>query len=193
MPVSVRAYPLQWPKGWPKTPGNELESAARFKRMTLSSALNGLREEVRRLGGTDLVLSSNYNLTNHSPGQCGVVAYFIYDGRQVAIPCDRWDKIEGNVRAIALTIEAMRGMERWGAKSMIQGMFTGFTALNQKTEPSCWDVLGIEAEHTHSEEDVLIAWRRKAKTEHPDKGGTPEKFEQLNRAKDTALQLVKQK
>lgn len=188
----ARAYPLSWPKGWPKT--EKRESSSRFKNVTLTGALNGLKNEVRLLGGLTLTLSSNYTLGSENPKECGVVAYFIYDGRPVAMPCDRWDSIAGNVRAIAKTIEAMRGMERWGAKSMIHAMFTGFAALNQKTEDSCWDVLGIDEKHTHSEEDIIIAWKRKAKDAHPDKpGGSAEKFEQLNRAKDIALQLVKQK
>jgi hypothetical protein len=190
--MSARAYPLSWPKGWPRTELNRRESSSRFQRVTVAGALSGLREEVRRLGGKDLVLSSNYTLGNENPKDPAVVAYFALRERPVAIPCDRWDKVEGNVRAIALTIEAMRGMERWGAKSMIEAMFTGFTALPQQTEATCWEVLGIP--QTKSEEDILIAWRRQVKKFHPDnpETGNREKFEQVDRAKDTALQLAKQ-
>jgi hypothetical protein len=189
--MSVRAYPLQWPKGWPRTPTFERESSARFQRVTLAGALNGLQNEVRLLGGADLILSSNYTLGNTNPKECGVVAHFTYEKRQVAIPCDRWDKIEGNVRAIALTIEAMRGMERWGAKSMIAAMFQGFTALNERTGKSHWDVLGLKPEPQPTEKQIMDAYRKLAQTAHPDKGGSSEAFSRLGNAKDTALASIK--
>ncbi len=70
-------------------------------------------------------------------------AYFMLDGAQVAIPCDRWAKVEQNVQAIALTIESMRAIQRHGAKHMIKAMFQGFTAL---PAPDDWrGVLGNAA------------------------------------------------
>jgi len=187
--MSVRAYPLQWPKSWPKTDAKKREPGQQFKQ-SLAAALNGLRLEVQRLGGKDLVLSSNYSLGNEHPKEPGVVAYFDYDGKPVAIPCDRWARVEANVRAIALTIEAMRGMERWGAKHMITAMFSGFTALPSRTGPSCWDVLGIKSEPMPTEQVVMAAYRTKAQTAHPDKGGSQEAFVELNNAKDIALSTI---
>lgn len=190
--MSVRAYPLQWPKGWPRTEKAKREPSHRFKKVTLAGALSGLQEEVRRLGGKDLILSSNYTLGSTNPIEGGVVAYFSYEERQVAIPCDRWDKIEGNVRAIALTIEAMRGMERWGAKSMIAAMFQGFTALNERTGKSHWDILGLKPEPLPTEKQVMDAYRKLAQTAHPDKeGGSHEAFAELGTAKDIALASIK--
>lgn len=188
--MSARAYPLQWPKGWPKTEANKRESGIRFKNVTVSGALKGLYEEVRRLGGKNVVLSSNYTLGNTNPKDPAVVAYFDYEGKQVAMPCDRWNRIEANVRAIALTIEAMRGMERWGAKHMIRAMFSGFTALNEKTGPSCWDILGLEP-HSQTEHSVQSAYRSKLREAHPDTGGNADAFRQLTEAREMALELVK--
>jgi hypothetical protein len=188
--MSARAYPLQWPKGWPKTEPNKREAGQQFK-ATLAGALEGLRKEVTRLGCKNLVLSSNYTLGNERPKEPAVVAYFEYNGNPVAIPCDRWSKIEANVRAIALTIEAMRGMERWGAKHMITAMFSGFTALPERTGPSCWDILGIKAEPLPTEQVIMAAYRTKAQAAHPDRGGSQEAFVQLNQAKDIALATIK--
>jgi hypothetical protein len=56
-----------------------------LKNVTLSGALSGLTEEVRRLGGKNLILSSNYTLGATSPKEPGVVAYFDYGDRPVAI------------------------------------------------------------------------------------------------------------
>ncbi len=189
--MSVRAYPLQWPKGWPRTERAKRESSVRFQRVTLAGALKGLQDEVHRLGGKDLILSSNYTLGSTNPAECGVVAYFTYQARQVAIPCDRWDRIEGNVRAIALTIEAMRGMERWGAKSMIAAMFRGFAALNERTSKSHWDILELNPEPLPTEKQIMTAYRTLAQVAHPDKGGSHESFSELNNAKDIALASIK--
>lgn len=189
--MSARAYPLQWPKGWPKTEPGKRESGSRFKNVTLAGALNGLQDEVRRLGGKSMVLSSNYTLGNTNPKEPGVVAYFEYVGKQVGMPCDRWNRIEANVRAIALTIEAMRGMERWGAKHMITAMFSGFRALPERTSEDPWEILGVDQDA--NEKEILDAYRAKAKKAHPDQGGSSEAFNRLTDAKDTALATLRSK
>lgn len=144
------------------------------------------------MGGRNLVLSSNYTLGITNPKEPGVCAYFEWkDGgykpavgntyTSIAIPCDRWQKIEHNVKAIALTIEAMRGMDRWGAKHMIKAMFTGFKALPQTaSKRTAHEVLGISPNATRGAIDE--AYRAKAKTCHPDAGGTHEAFIELQHA-----------
>jgi hypothetical protein len=189
--MSARSYPLQWPKGWPRTESGKRKSGTRFKNVTLAGALSGLQEEIRRLGGKSLVLSSNYTLGSTNPKEPGVVAYFDYGGKPVAMPCDYWNRLEANVRAIALTIEAMRGMERWGAKHMITAMFAGFTALPARSGPSCWEVLGLKSDPLPTEKEVMAAYRNKAQTVHPDKGGSTDEFNDLSNAKDIALATIK--
>lgn len=178
------AYPLQWPAGWPKTESHRRENSA-FKQ-TLPGALANLKRQVQLLGGKALVLSSNYTLGAENPAESGVVAYFNYSGSDVAIPCDRWRRIQDNVHAIALTIEAMRGMERWGAKHMIQAMFTGFKRLEAKTGGlSWWDALGVMP--TANADQIKTAYREKAKHCHPDHGGSSEAMAALNNAYEVAL------
>ncbi len=109
-----------------------------------------------------------------------MVAYFSYDGAAVAIPCDRWIKIEHNVKAIALTIEAMRGMERWGAKHMIRAMFTGFKALPASSKRHWTDVLGIAS--TCGKDFAEMAFRTLAKKHHPDNGGDTALMQEVNAA-----------
>ncbi len=177
------AYPLEWPAGWPQTPRDKREKGS-FQ-STLPGALASLAKEVERLGGTGLILSSNYTLGVSSPIDPGVVAYFTYDKAQVAIPCDRWMKIEHNVRVIALTIEAMRGMERWGAKHMIKAMFSGFKALPAPADlRDWWDIL--ECRSDSSREVAQANFRRLAKDCHPDNGGTDERMSLVNSAWERA-------
>lgn len=161
--MSAQAYPLQWPSGWPRTAPRE---SGKF-RTTLPAALAALKKEVGMLGGKGLVLSSNVTLGADRPGDPGVCAYFELRAQPIAIPCDRWQTVENNVKAIALTIEAMRGMERWGAKHMITAMFKGFKALPPRSTESCWDILGIVSGSIVDEAAVVAAWRMKAKNRAP--------------------------
>ena len=176
------AYPLAWPHGWPRTDAYRRErwpSAG----VTLDGSLKECQAELRRLGATNIVLSSDCTLGMTTPNDPGVVAYCLYDGMQAAIPCDRWNTVAGNLRAIAKTIEAMRGMERWGAKHMIKAMFQGFTALPEATagQRPWYVVLGLNqnASLAMAEE----TYRTMAKKAHPDApGGSHEKMAALNAA-----------
>lgn len=185
------AYPLQWPTGFPRTKWRE--SPSRWK-TNLNEALKFLRSQLNLFGGTDLVLSSNCSLGSENHSDPGVCAYFRYNGKTMAIPCDRWDKVAHNVKAIAMTIEAIRGMERWGAKAMIEAMFTGFVALPEMNSESVWQVLGLERHDPAiiTEQDVLDAYHELAKAKHPDKpGGSTADFVELCKAKDLALSTIR--
>ena len=189
-----RAYPLQWPKDWPKTDPHRRKEA-KFKQ-TLASALSNLKSECARIGGKNLVLSSNYTLGNERPTESGVVAYFTLEAQNIAIPCDRWRRVEHNVQAIALTIEAMRGMERWGAKHMITAMFTGFRALPAPGEGTGIDprkVLGLAPMLELTEDRITAAFRSQSKIYHPDVPGTgnADKWRELREAHDMLIQNVR--
>jgi hypothetical protein len=177
------AYPLQWPAGWPKTSPAQREKG-KFK-TTLAGALSALNEQLRMLGAAKLVLSSNYTLGVEKPQDPGVVAYFNFNGTEMAIPCDRWDRVEHNVKAIALTVEAMRGMERWGAKNMIRAMFTGFKTLMAPGHRPWWEVMGLT--QTATKEAATKRYHDLAKERHPDNtGGNPDLMASLNVAWDEA-------
>ena len=178
----VTVYPLAWPPGWPRTIPEKRERS-KFAEKTLSSSLAFLEEEVRRLGAKGLVLSSNYTL-GPAPKDPGVCAYFEYQDIRAAIPCDRWTKVEDNLRAIALTIEAMRGIERWGAKNMVKAAFTGFAALPAPTQSKPWrSVLGVVGE---SNQDIEATYRRLRSQHHPDKGGDAARFAEIQKAYEEA-------
>lgn len=148
---------------------------------TVAQALAFLQGELSRLGARQIILSSNYTLGIQSPKDPGVCAFFELRGKRYAIPCDRWDKIEHNIQAIALTVEAMRGMDRWGAKNMIEAMFSGFKALPEpKASRPWWEVLGVL--QTESYASALDAYRQLAKRHHPDVGGSVEVMSEINAA-----------
>lgn len=172
-----QAYPLQWPAGWPRT---QFRTRSQFK-TSLASALSNLKKQIELMGGKSVVLSSNATLGQENPKDPSVVAYFTWNEIQMAIPCDRWDRICDNVQAIALTVEAMRGMERWGAKHMIKAMFSGFKALPSSTNHESWyAVLGVD--QNSSQEKVKQAYLEAVKRTHPDAGGSHESFIKVQKA-----------
>jgi hypothetical protein len=187
MPETPTAYPLAWPAGWPRTTPRQKGQY----RTQLSGALKNLRDEIRLLCGDvasrTLLLSSNVTLGADRPADPGVVAYFSWDKQQIAIPCDRWQNVEHNVQAIALTIEAMRAMDRHGAKHMIRAMFQGFTAI-RGPGPKPWrEVLGFPADSRPTREQIRAKRNEMAKLHHSDAGGDDSRMAEINVAVDQAL------
>lgn len=184
-----QAYPLHWPTGWPRTEPVKREQS-KFN-TTVPRALDFVTDEVRRLGGKNLVISSNCTLGSYRPDDPGVAVFFAYQGINAAIPCDRWRKVEDNLHAIAKTIEAMRGIERWGAKHMLKAAFTGFAALPAPGKASArgWrEVLGVAADERNRQR-VEECYRISRSKTHPDKpGGNAEEFDAVQRAWDVAQQ-----
>ena len=132
MTDSIAAFPLTWPENRPRTRAPE---PSRFK-VTLGAAINELQDEVQRLGGRDLVISSNLPLrrdglpmaSRSAPKDRGVAVYFTYKRKPMCFACDQWATVEENMRAIAKTIDTLRGIERWGSGQMVEQAFTGFLA-----------------------------------------------------------------
>lgn len=186
----TQAYPLLWPEGWPRTKNR---SPGQY-RTGLPGALKNLRDQLRMLCGDaaakTLVMSSNITLGVEAPADPGVVAYFTWDGQAMAIPCDRWSKVEHNVQAIGLTIEAMRAMDRHGAKHMIRAMFRGFTALPAPgAGQRHWrTVLGIGATDPVDVAAIEALRRTLARQHHPDApGGNADRMAEINAACDQAV------
>lgn len=125
------------------------------------------------------------------PTDKGVAVYFEWKGQPRVFACDRWDRIKDNIRAQEKTIEAIRGIERWGASDMLERAFTGFTALPAPGAKRSWrEVLGFDRTSNPDREGIELAFRSKAKRAHPDAGGSTEAMAELNAARAEALQEV---
>lgn len=163
---------------------------SKFEPTSFAVARDNLLTELKRLGARNVVLSTNIELRQdglpysgrRQPDDCGVAVYFTdRKKRQMALACDRWKKIEDNVRAITKTIEALRGIERWGSGEMLDAAFTGFAALppSPQSKP-WWEVLGCSKES--SDGWVQTAYRSACMQYHPDRGGSNEAMALVNRA-----------
>lgn len=184
MTSPIEAYPLTWPPGRPR---QHQPQTARFSTL-LGAAIRDVQNEVARLGGSNLVISSNLPLRLDGmpyakaaqPSDRGVAVYFTHKRRPMCFACDRWNLVEDNMRAIAKTIEALRGIERWGSGQMVEQAFTGFMALAAPEQP--FQVLGVKPDA--SIEEIDEAHRRLAMKHHPDRGGDTAQMARINAARD---------
>lgn len=176
-----QAYPLSWPQGWPRTRSPE---RSRFD-VTLAVARDGLLHELYLLGARDIVISSNVvlrqdgflNANRGEPDDPAVAVYFTLNGEQRSMPVDKWDRVKDNMRAIQKSIEAMRGLSRWGAESMVNAAFAGFAALpagGGDSQNAWWTVLDVEP--SVSLDDLNRRYRELVRQHHPDRGGNEDMF-----------------
>jgi len=189
-----KQYPVQWPVGRPRVQDPE---RSKFKPGTIVSESQSVFKQIELMGGRDIIISSNMQYKadgmpyyRQSVSDTGVAVYFKNaEGEEQCIPCDQWWTLEENLRAIAKTIEAMRGIERWGGKSLMNAAFSGFKQLPPSTivtpppdrpHRDWWVVLGVDRDADPRE--VKQAYRRAQATTHPDAGGTAHDFQEVNAA-----------
>ena len=188
----VEAYPLQWPQGWERS---KFTQRSRFDDHSLAYTRDILMDELRRLGATQVVISTNIALRRdglpysgrRQPDDKGVAVYFQLQGESQCMPCDKWSRIECNIWAIAKCIEALRGLERWGAKNMVRASFQGFKALPEHaSQPKVDYFQGCDTRET-----VKNRFNNLSKQYHPDTGGDQDKFIDMMKAYELKVQDLK--
>jgi hypothetical protein len=193
----IDAYPLTWPDGWKR---ESVRQRARFGDHSMTRAVRECFAELLRLGVPDwsVVISSNVQLRLDGtpranaprPTDPGVAVWFTIGKERKVLACDRWDRPEHNLWAVAQHIGALRAQERWGVGSLEQA-FRGYAALPAPSDN--WrDVLELrsdagEAVCPFKPAEIAEAFRDLAMMHHPDRGGSPEAFQRLVKARDEAL------
>jgi len=185
------AYPLQWPSNLKRSSTRE---TSRFK-TTLPGALKNVRDSLTRFGRdsgkptANMVISSNYTLGDENPSDGGVAVYFVWDGLSVCIAVDRYRRIEENLQAVHMIVEARRTELRHGTLQMVRASFTGLAALPPPTPGRPWWVV-LELTPKATTTQIQDAFRRLANVYHPDRGGTVSAMAELNRAREEAMRRV---
>lgn len=214
-------FPLAWPLNWRRTPPAERRRAD-FRRYTttkrevtnqqtgaksivketavaavsIPAAIDRLEGQLLRMGAEDLLLSSNVPVTLKGlpsgkaaePGDTGVAVYLTLDRKPLVFACDKWDRVADNIAAVAQHIDALRRIDRYGV-GKIEQAFAGYLALPASVDD--WrEVLGVGEYATI--EQVDAAFIEKAKTAHPDVGGTHDEMARLTAARDLARSVLRQ-
>ncbi len=183
-------YPLTWPQGWMRTP-THLRSHSPFKIESTARAFRELMDELARLGARNVIVSSNLDLRQDGMPYSqqprnddeGIAIYFTRKGKDMVLACDKFAKREANMRAITKTIDAIRGIERWGSSDMMERAFTGFAQLEAPPDlRHWWEVLGVPADAHAS--NIEAAYRHLRSENHPDKGGDAADFQAVKTAYD---------
>jgi hypothetical protein len=182
---SEMAFPLHWPEGQARRPAHRREKAG-FK-VSFADARDDLLHELKLLGARYVVISSDVPLRKDGipfasakePDDPGVGVYFDYEGEQMVFACDKWSKVRHNIRAVGKTIEAIRGIARWGSSDMMKRSLHAFKAL--PPDGADWrSTLGFAGRPSLGE--VKRKYRDLAVKTHPDHGGSHHEMSRLTKA-----------
>ena len=190
----VPAFPLQWPLSVPRTKPEEKGDRFPFKVDSWNSTLWYVRDELKKLGAVNEVISTNQPLRADGEPYAsfrkiddpGVAVYFVLDGVHVCFPCDRWSTIGENLRAIQVHIENLRRIQRLGVGKASQ-MFAGYKALTATAGEGEDPFLVLGVAKTATEDQIRAAHRALAIKAHPDAGGSSDQMARINSARDRAL------
>jgi hypothetical protein len=184
----AEAYPLHWPDGWPRTAAHQRQSDHRFgggRRLTMGRAVNQLVNELRLLGATNIIVSSN--VPTKSDGlpyaddrridDPGIAVYFDFK-KKLVMARDGFISVAGNIRSLTLAIEGLRQLEPHGGSFMLERAFTGFLAIAPPNWKKPWrEVFGVKPDWVG---DITALFREKARNRHPDAGGSDTLMAELN-------------
>jgi hypothetical protein len=200
--LDVRFVPIEkWPGEWPKSVRH-----AAFK-ATYPQTLKLLETELRQLRAKAIVIQA-YFRTNQirqdgwpyadaRPSRAGVVLSFQSSKGAFSFPCYRYAKFEDNMRAIALSLEALRAVDRYGVTQRAEqyqgwkqlespGAAATFSSAEEAARFISIKAYGDEkaADSILQSEDARkLAYRSAARLLHPDaKGGMHEEFVLLQQA-----------
>jgi hypothetical protein len=194
----ITSNPLCWPPGWKRTAANK-RTHAKFKKynseISIAGATRFVLQELQRMGIPDfrVIISSDLRLrmdglpysNQSSPDDPGVAVWWSDENSHRVIALDKYCRIADNLHAVGKTIEALRGIERWGGGEILQRTFTGFLALPSSTgTPRTWrDVLDYHGDNIEYAEAAFLKARSAS---HPDKGGSDQAFVAVQQAWEQA-------
>lgn len=199
---TVDAYPLAWPMATPRTDPRDRQRGA-FK-VTMARARDELLRGLRLLEACDVVISSMVpvrqdgipyaswrgGLRENDPG---VAVYWMRGGEPFVMACDRYEDVIHNLRAVGLTVEAIRAIERHGSTHLRDRAFAGFRALPASTKRPWRDVLGFDAGAAPTATQIREHFRARAKRAHPDVGGSKAAMDELTKAQAEGLAEIERK
>jgi len=204
VPVRFEAItPAYWPRGAART--DALDRIHGRFRTTWGSIMADLDRELWQAGASDVVVQIDCPAVDirgdgmpksdarvRSPG---VVLRFTHPSQgPVIYPCDAYVDWWSNFRAIVLTLEALRAVDRYRVATAGQ-QYAGFRQIASTSgEPgplSPEAAAEIIAEHSGIESEAILMYQsvrtaavaKALRAAHPDTGGTAEQFDLVSRAK----------
>lgn len=171
-----------------------------------TSTTDLLARELEHLGAENILLQmavtsrdcrkDGWIRADARPDHPGVILTFDSRFGPLSYPCDTYDDWQANVRAIAVSLEWLRGVDRHGVSKRGEqyrgwGQLPpagGSTATMSATKAAT--IIRDAAQSSLSVDLLLASWdvyrseyRRAARLSHPDTGGTVEGFQLVQQAK----------
>lgn len=176
-------YPLCWPEGRPRTEKSKRRQS-RF-RVEYSAAVRDLSTTLRILGKPAQVTSDVVGLLADAPADPGVAVWLAMPSGLRCICCDEYQSVRENVRAIGLTLDALRQVENYGTTMLDQVLGHSVPSLPQSASASRDWFAGCS-----TRAEIETRYRELAMEQHPDRGGEPGTMAEINEAKALAMQAV---
>ena len=186
---------LDWPVGFERTPAHERTSYPHHFRLSRSEAFDSIVDELEKMDVDDYrVETAAPHTTAHphrpyadrDPDDPAVVVYWTREGEQFAAPCDRWNNLRDNARAIAKYLDAKRALDRYGVETIGTEFATQALPSGDETgDAAPHQILGVSPDA--DAEAIRDAARERKKKHHPDRGGDPETFKRVTRAERILL------
>lgn len=184
---------------WPGVPRSSWKSAP--FRLTYPRRLDKLEEELAKLGAKDILIqlhlkrsdirNDGWPKSDSRPRNPGVIITFTdCRGNELSFPCDTYDDWYDNLYAVALSLEALRAVDRYGVTKSAE-QYQGWRRLEA---PGQVDHKGWAYEHLAKVADtsveslrddpaaVDLAYRAAVRKTHPDHGGDIEAFRLVTEA-----------
>jgi len=190
---NISSSPLTWPEGWTRSTNYERSRFGKWnKPISIAKATVCVLEELKRMGinSRDVIISTDLKLRNdglpyssqREPANKGAAVWWMDGDSQKVLALDKYDRIADNLYAISKTIEAMRGIRRWGSGEILDRVFKGFTSLpspDSVIQPPWREVFAYDG---HDLAVVNAVYKKLRSKYHPDKGGDAVTFDKVVKA-----------
>jgi hypothetical protein len=201
--IDARFVPIE------KWPGEKHSPYKRKKApfgVTYARLLDDLERELKHLGARDIIIQAylkrdqirndGWPRSSERPFEPGIVLSFLNrENQEIAFPCDTYKKWESNLRAISLTLTALRAIDRYGVSQHAE-QYKGWAKLPPapvKMSPAeAMTFLRLHSEiEPAGKASLEAAFRAAARKLHPDnqQTGNHGQFVMLQQAK-LALELT---
>jgi len=205
--MDARFSPQPWTR--PATPKTQRKHG-NF-RTSYTRTLEKLQYELEKIGATEILFECSFHANqirldgwpkaNQSPEYNGIAVSFNHpEVGRVEYVTDRYFLWQDNLHAIALTLEALRGVERWGVVASGQ-QYTGFKAIesgNGSRRPAAvWIAKLVEPDDAERQKVVVdglltksshmtkVVVRQAKIRAHPDTGGSHDMYQLLTERLET--------
>ena len=191
----------QWPGERTKVRDKSRFSAPWHKTLDL------LERELLHLNARNVVIQAAVTMedirndgmlrSNARPQWPGVILSFDSKHGPLSYPCDTYSDWQANVRAIALALDALRSVDRYGVTRRAE-QYKGWARLEGPKPADAEDAALLLAKyHVVPFRDILgsrgifeAAYRAACTKTHPDAGGSPDEFKRVQEAKSVIEKVL---